>query len=241
MRLQWLVLVVVLAMMASDHFVVWRAFTKQRSVDATKARHALWLRGALLMWGASALVLWFWIANDVPLSSVGFAVPDSWRLWVPIALGGAFVLLQAHGAVKVARLAAPGPKLRAQLGGAEPIMPRTASELPAFFGVSLTAGFCEELLFRGYLVWAFQPLVGLWVAVALALVLFALGHAYQGLDGVIRTGLMGLVFMAIVLATRSLWPAIVLHATIDALGGVICWLILRHPVPSSPAAEASTS
>jgi len=241
MRLQWLVLVVVLAMMAADHFVVWRAFTKQRSVDATKARHALWLRGAMLMWGASALVLWFWIANGVPLSSVGFAPPDGWRLWLPLALGTAFVLLQANGAIKVARLAAPRAKLRAQLGGAEPIMPRTASELPAFFGVSLTAGFCEELLFRGFLIWAFQPLVGLWIAAALALVLFALGHAYQGLDGIVRTGLIGLVFTAIVLATRSLWAAIVLHAAIDALGGVIGWLILRDPVPPSPAVEASTS
>jgi membrane protease YdiL (CAAX protease family) len=239
MRFQWLVLVVVLAMMAADHLVVWRAFMKQRSVDAAKARHTLWLRGALLMWGASALVLWFWIANDVPLSSVGFTPPDGWRLWVPLVLGGAFILLQASGAVKVARLGAASATLRARLGGAEPIMPRTVSELPAFFGVSLTAGFCEELLFRGFLIWVLQPLVGLWIAAALAAVLFALGHAYQGLDGIVRTGLMGVVFTAIVLVTRSLWPAIVLHVAIDALGGVLCWLILREP-PAAQGVEALT-
>jgi membrane protease YdiL (CAAX protease family) len=240
MRLQWLVLVVVLAAMAADHFVVWRSFLKQVRVDAAKARRTLWWRFAMLMWGSSALVLWLWIASGVSMSSVGFALPDGWRLWGPLALGGAFVLLQANGAIRIARLPASGEKLRGQLGGAEPMMPRSAAELPAFFGVSLTAGFCEELLFRGFLIWVLQPWLGLWIAAALALALFALGHAYQGLEGVIRSGAVGLVFTAIVLVTHSLWPAIVLHAAVDAMGGVIAWLILRNPVPSSPAVDALT-
>jgi membrane protease YdiL (CAAX protease family) len=244
MRLQWLVLGLVLALMASDYFVVWRAFVRQSQRDAAKARHALWLRGALLMWAASASVLWLWISTGVPLSSVGLDLPDGWRLWGPLAFVAAFVALQASSAVKLARLAAPNEKYRARLGGAAPICPRTAAELPAFFAVSLTAGFCEELVFRGFLIWVLQPLVGLWIAVALAALLFGLGHAYQGLAGVIRTALLGLVFTAVVLLTRSLWPAIVLHAAVDAMGGVIAWLILRDPAPSplpppSAAVEAA--
>ena len=242
MHVQWLVLAAILAMMVVDHFVVWRSFTRRRALDETRARHAFWLRIALLLWATSALVLWLWIAHGVPLSSVGFAAPVGWRLWAPLVLGSAVVLLQAQGALKVARLAAPGPKLRAQLGGAEPISPHLASELPAFFGLSLTAGFCEELLFRGFVVWVLQPALGLWIAAALAALLFALGHAYQGVQGVVRTGIIGLVFTAIVLVTRSLWPAIVLHAAIDAMGGVLAWLILRErPVMSAGAAPASTA
>lgn len=241
MQFQWLVLAVFLGAMAVDHLVIWRSFTRHVDVDAAKARHTLWLRWAVMMWSCSALVLWLWVANGVALSSVGFAAPDGWRLWGVLVLGGAVVLLQASGALKIARLATPGPKLRAQLGSVAAIMPRTSAELAAFFLMSLTAGFCEELLFRGFLVWLLQPLVGLWIAAALALVLFALGHAYQGREGVIRTGAIGLVFTAIVLATRSLWPAIVLHAAIDAMGGVMGWLILRDRVPPAPAAEASAS
>jgi membrane protease YdiL (CAAX protease family) len=83
-----------------------------------------------------------------------------------------------------------------------------------------------------------QPLVGLWLAALLSALLFGAAHAYQGLAGVIRTGLFGLFFTAIVLLTRSLWPAIVLHAVVDAMGGVLAWLVLRDPVPTSPSAEA---
>ena len=239
MMLQWLVLGLVLLMIAADHFIVWQAFIRQSQVDATKARHTLWLRGALLMWAASTLVLWLWIATGVPMSSVGFSLPDRWRLWLPLAATVAFTALQTSSAIKLARLPAPSEKLRAQLGGVAAISPRTAFELPAFLGVSLTAGFCEELLFRGFLIWVLQPLVGLWLAAALSALLFGAAHAYQGLAGVIRTGLFGLVFTAIVLLTGSLWPAIVLHAVVDAMGGVLAWLILRDPVPTLPDAEAS--
>ena len=240
MHLQWLVLGLVLVMIASDHFVLWRAFNKEARVDATKARHALWLRGALLMWAAAGLVLWLWIATGVPVASVGLGLPAGWRLWGPLVFGGAFVALQARGAVKLSRPAAPSDKLRAQLGGVAPIFPRTAQELPAFLGVSVTAGFCEEVLFRGFLIWALQPLVGLWLAVALAALLFGAAHAYQGVAGMIRTGLIGLVFTAIVLLSGSLWPAIVLHAAVDAMGGLTAWLILRDPAPKAAAAAASS-
>lgn len=241
MSLQWLVLGWVLLSIAADHFIVWKAFIKQSQVDATTARHTLWLRGAMLMWAASTLVMWLWISTGVPMSSVGFRLPEGWRLWVPLAATLALAALQTSSAIKVARLPAPSEKLRAQLGSVAAISPRTASELPAFFGVSLTAGFCEELLFRGFLVWVLQPLVGLWVAAVLSALLFGLAHAYQGLAGVIRTGLFGLVFTAIVLLTQSLWPAIVLHAAVDAMGGVLAWLILRHPLPASPVCVTADS
>lgn len=237
MLLQWLVLGLVLLMIAADHFVVWKAFIRQSSADGKKARNTLWLRGALLMWVASMMVLWLWVATGVPLSSVGLNPPEGWRLWVPVAGTAAFVALQTSSVIKIGRLQSPSPELRAQLGGVAAICPRTASELPAFFGASLTAGFCEELLFRGFLIWVLQPLVGLGLAAALSALLFGAAHAYQGPAGVIRTGLFGLVFTAIVLLTRSLWPAIVLHAVVDAMGGVLAWLVLRDQVPTPPTAE----
>ena len=128
-------------MIAADHFIVWRAFTRQSKVDATHARHMLWLRGGL-MWAASTLVMWSWTATGVPMASVGFSLPEGWRLWVPLAATIAFASLQTSSAIKVARLPAPSEKLRAQLGSVAAICPRAVSELPAFFGVSLTAGFC---------------------------------------------------------------------------------------------------
>ena len=81
-----------------------------------------------------------------------------------------------------------------------------------FGGVSLTAGFCEEFLFRGYFIWALAPWLGWWGAAALSLLIFASGHAYQGWNGALRTGIVGAIFTLVVAIFGSLWPAIALHA-----------------------------
>jgi membrane protease YdiL (CAAX protease family) len=47
-------------------------------------------------------------------------------------------------------------------------------------------------------------------------VLFGAAHAYQGLDGVILTGLTGFGLGALfILCGRNLWPCILVHGLID--------------------------
>ena len=40
-----------------------------------------------------------------------------------------------------------------------------------------TAGICEELLFRGYLVWVLKAWIGLGAAAGVIMVIFGLAHA----------------------------------------------------------------
>lgn len=55
--------------------------------------------------------------------------------------------------------------------------------------------------------------------------LFGIVHAYQGLSGMVATGLTGLVFAAVYLATgRNLWAAIVAHGALDTAGFVMMYL-----------------
>ena len=90
------------------------------------------------------------------------------------------------------------------------------------FGPSLTG------LYRGYFIWVFSPWVGWSGAAALSLSLFAIGHVYQGWNGVLRTGIVGAFFTLVVAISGSLWPAIALHALIDLGSGVMAWLALRE-------------
>jgi membrane protease YdiL (CAAX protease family) len=109
--------------------------------------------------------------------------------------------------------------------------------------VSLSAGFSEELIFRGYLIWAFQPLLGLWGAAALSLVVFAAAHAYNGPVGALAAGIVGAFLTWVVLIFGSLWPAVAMHLLIDLQQGFAAWLVLQEasdpklvatpPVPSS--------
>jgi membrane protease YdiL (CAAX protease family) len=103
------------------------------------------------------------------------------------------------------------------------LMPQTRTEMVWFGGVSLTAGFCEEFLFRGYFIWALAPWLGWWGAAALSGLIFAFGHAYQGWNGVLSTGIAGGFFTLVVIFTGSLWPVIILHFLWDFAMGVITW------------------
>jgi membrane protease YdiL (CAAX protease family) len=110
----------------------------------------------------------------------------------------------------------------------EKLAPHTRSELGWWLAVSLSAGFCEEFVFRGYLIWVFQPLLGLWGAAAFSVVVFAAAHAYQGAKGILATGVVGSLLTLVVLISGSLLPAIALHALTDIGTGLVAWLALRN-------------
>ena len=229
MRFQWLVLALFALWIVVDHVVIWPSFLRRHAAAPRVARRALWTQWIASLWVLSALALLAWIVEALPLSQLGLAMPAGWRLWAPAAAIVAIVGLQVDGARRVARMSGDKAPLRARLGSTTPLMPRDDAELPAWLAVSLTAGFCEELLFRGFLVCVLQPVTGLWPAAAIAVAAFAAGHAYQGASGLVRTGAAGAAFMALFLVTRSLWPGIVLHAALDFVGGWIALLILREP------------
>lgn len=234
MQYQWLVLAAFCLALAADHFVFWRRFERSVAVDATRARHTLWAQWAAMLWGCSALVAALWVAQDLPASALGLDWPTGLQLWIPLVLTAALVATQCSAAIKISRLS-DTTRLRERFGSTGLIAPHQAAELPVFFGLSLTAGFCEELLCRGFMIWIFQPLVGWWIAAVLSLAIFTLAHHYQGRSGMIRVAVLGAVMTAFVYLTHSLWPAIVLHAAIDAMGGLVGWLVLREPAAASRA------
>jgi len=98
------------------------------------------------------------------------------------------------------------------------ILPLSREERAWFLLVSLTAGICEEILYRGYLI---QYLAGapmhneIWIAIGISSLAFGLAHGYQGIGGIVGTGILGAVMAVIFVVTGSLWLPITLHAIID--------------------------
>jgi membrane protease YdiL (CAAX protease family) len=89
--------------------------------------------------------------------------------------------------------------------------------------VAPTAAFCEEFLFRGYLLtqmhdW-FHSLVWAWVVSSVA---FGLAHCYQGWSGMTRAGLLGALLAYPVVRWGSLYPAMLAHWMIDTVA--LVWL-----------------
>lgn len=105
-------------------------------------------------------------------------------------------------------------------------LPFTRRERACFAAVSITAGICEETLYRGFLYHYFRDTWhwGVLLAVLASAIVFGLAHGYQGVSGIAATGFIGAVLAAVYLATGSLILPMVLHAIMDLR-------ILLFPVP----------
>lgn len=103
------------------------------------------------------------------------------------------------------------------------LLPVTAPERALFVLLSLTAGICEELVFRGFLLRSLTLATGLTpLAVLLSAGAFGVVHAYQQPAGAVRAALMGVLLSLPVLFDASLISSMAAHALVDLLSGL--WL-----------------
>ena len=169
------------------------------------------------------------------LTALAFAAVPPDRLLRPPTLGGTFARLSAAQRVPLpivaallAGLAVPvlaalaSPHARARL--AKPLealswyLPDSPAERRWFAAVAVSAGVCEEVLYRGFLLHyltALLPGLGGTGAVLVAALVFALAHTYQGALGAVATALMALGLTALFVASHSLWLPITIHALVD--------------------------
>ncbi|WP_338517405.1 CPBP family intramembrane glutamic endopeptidase [Alteromonas gracilis] len=123
-------------------------------------------------------------------------------------------------------------RLREQLASLNWMLPTTSKEVNWFvFGVSLVAGVCEELLFRGYLIHTIDSHWGMAIAIILSSALFGLCHVYQGWINVLRTGLVGLFLAIVYVWSGSLIVVIVLHIAQDAYVGALHFVVSKTKQP----------
>jgi len=108
------------------------------------------------------------------------------------------------------------------------ILPHRGIELTLWIVLSVTAGICEEAIFRGYLQRQFLALTKSAPAgILLSAATFGAAHAYQGFRMVILIGLYGAMFGILAYWRGSVRPGMIAHAWQDSLNGVLASLV-RH-------------
>jgi hypothetical protein len=96
------------------------------------------------------------------------------------------------------------------------LLPHGAGEMTLWVVLALSAGFSEELLFRGYFLRQFHALTGSKIlALFLQAALFGLGHIYQGVVHSLLITIYGLAFGGLALWRNSLRPGMMGHAWTD--------------------------
>ena len=127
-----------------------------------------------------------------------------WILWIGIQTGIVRLWGTSH-AISVAAL-----------------FPQSPIEVALWIVASISAGFAEEIAFRGYFQRQFAAITGsVWAGVVLQGLLFGVGHGYQGLRNVVMITLFGWLYGAVALWRGSLRPGIVTHAWSDIYGGYL--------------------
>ncbi|MGA7522556.1 MAG: CPBP family intramembrane glutamic endopeptidase [Acidobacteriaceae bacterium] len=191
------------------------------------ARYGLTILSELVL----LLLAWWGLRmRRVPMAEV-LQFQRGWRAWMDdlvaaavFWLASAAILVAIGLALRVAHLAIPEKTVMA-------LAPRTGLELLLWIALSITAGFCEEFVFRGYFLRQFSSLgAGVGLGLLASSLLFGVSHGYEGAAGMIAITVYGALFCVLVLLRRSLRPGMMAHAWHDIFSGVML-AVLRHVHP----------
>jgi len=111
----------------------------------------------------------------------------------------------------------PPPRWRKLLPDISALLPVTLHERLLWAAVAISAGVCEEVVFRGWLLATLHGHADLGGVrlILVAAIVFGLAHVYQGITGVILTAFAGAFFCVLYIATGSLLVPILLHSLVD--------------------------
>jgi len=205
--------------------VPWRGRMRLRQLLAKPRvepaeRLSLYASTIVFQWFAVAVVRWRAWVHGFGAAELGLIVPEGLRLAVIAVFGAVFLtVLQWFNLRRVGLLAMAS---RGQLQAlAERILPRAPRETVVFLALAVTAGLCEEFLYRGFAMAVFTR-AGLpgWATVAVSSGLFGLAHLYQGRSGLISSMILGVLFGVVRIAYGSLVPVMAWHAAVDVAAGL---------------------
>lgn len=184
------------------------------------ARQRFYRRILIIEWTWAVIIMLILLSVPSPMRAIGLVIPQFNSLNKGFLFGVTLGLLVSTLALAVLVWKSPAlaQRLRKMLESVAALLPATQGERYTFAFVALTAGICEELLFRGFLLFYlayFFPALPQWGAILISSAIFGLAHAYQGWKGVLGTGLIGLVLAFVYVLTGSLLPSMLLHALID--------------------------
>jgi membrane protease YdiL (CAAX protease family) len=198
-----------------------------------RERLSLYASTIVFQWLAVGVVAWRAEARGLTADELGLVVHGRWRILITAVVGAAILgTLQWFNLRRMGRSSGKARKFLEVL--AERILPQSRVELLPYFGLAVTAGLCEEFLYRGFAMAALTRAgLPVWGVVLSSSILFGLAHLYQGRGGIVSTLVIGTVFGTARIAYDGLVPVMLWHFAVDAVAGVAGTKYLVRRVPAS--------
>ena len=183
-------------------------------------KHLFYSNGLMLFIGA-LLVITSWNISKKPWYALGvdWIQPDPlvWILSVAILLIYSGDLL--YGYINKSYF-------QSRMDEMQHLMPLTWDEFKHYIFLAFSAGICEEVVFRGFIVTyisycAMELPYGTWVAIIIPALVFSLSHMYQGWLAVLKIFIISMLFGGIFLVSGSLIVVILIHVFIDIISGLV--------------------
>jgi CAAX protease family protein len=244
----------------------YRRLARASEHELPRVRRSVYAQAAVLQWSLCAVVLVRWALAGRLWRWLGLVPRVTWGLGgvlVGFAIVAGMIARQRRQALDDDEAL---ERVRARFRHVQRMLPTTPDELAAFYRLSVTAGICEELLYRGFVIWYLVNLTlalqhhamagggphpgwmhltagaAFWPAAALSSLVFGVGHAYQGARGMLLTGVAGMFFAAVYWITGSLFAPMLLHALMDAHSGNLLYHALaRERALAAAAHEEATA
>jgi uncharacterized protein len=229
----WAILLAIIVFMAIEVRLFARLFA-----DRGVSRLSVYAYFIAYQWLLVGCVVVLWIAKERQWSDLLLGSPNPWGCGAGLVLGGAYIVLALRQRQAILNRPKLSRSARRQIAAFEPIAPHTPPERRVWTFAAITAGCCEEILFRGFLLTFVTSLAGLTAAVAANALLFGLYHAYYGWGGALKTAAFGLVLALIGLWSVSLVPVIIIHVAVDLFTGDVAYCILRKSAVTVAPSDA---
>jgi CAAX protease family protein len=174
----------------------------------------------LALWSLAGVCVWITRMNYLTLNDLGERPGNAYRTLLISGILIAIVVLLIGAQKKQKKKESP-EQLNNSLDRVRRLLPKTSTERAVWVVVSISAGICEEVLYRGWLLSLFAATLGsVWLGLLISSIIFGFAHAYQGRPAILGTGVIGAVFGFLFIFSGSLIPGQVLHAAMDLNNGL---------------------
>lgn len=169
-------------------------------------------------WGTAGFIWWALRRRGLKVSDLiggSWARPRLVLLDIGLAVGFLLVSAVVLNGLGYLLKAVPNQAMRN-------MFPQGLAQVAVYLLLVVTAGFCEELIFRGYLQRQFTALTQTAAGgIVLQGILFGASHGYQGWRFMSLITVFGIMFGLLALWRGTLRPGMIAHFLQDGVGGLL--------------------